>query len=138
MAFLRYPLKTNLPFYLLIAAYSLLIARMTMALWFGDGINVFESYSDATTAEAMLVDANFVYWSKTCFLFLTMLMIAANFDGRFAIGLGCSFWAISLSLMFGASPVLLAATAAGVLIVGVQIKRGEVLRSQRAAHPAEA
>jgi len=124
---LRYPFAPNGLFYLLVGAYALLIVRMTIALWFGDGINVFTSYSNASSATLLVVDANYVYWSKTCFLFLTMLLIALNFDYRFAVGLGCCFWAISLILIFGTSPILLAAAVIGLLIVGIQVKRREVL-----------
>jgi hypothetical protein len=126
MTFLRYPLKTNWMFYLLIIAYAFLIVRMTFALWFGDGINIFATYSGAHTAEDMLVDANYVYWSKTCFLFLTMSLVALNVDFRFAIGLACSFWAISLTLMFGASWVLVIAATLGILLVALQLIRREV------------
>jgi hypothetical protein len=127
---LRYPLAQNWLFYLLVVAYAALIGRMTVALWFGDGINVFASYSSASSAAVLVVDANYVYWSKTCFLFLTMLLISLNIDYRFSVGLGSCFWATSLILMFGASPVLLAAAILGLLIAGIQVKRGEVLEAR--------
>ncbi|MDI9244231.1 hypothetical protein [Marinobacter sp. CHS3-4] len=124
---LRYPFTRNWLFYLLVFAYAILIGRMTFALWLGDGINVFASYSSAVSAAPLVVDANYVYWSKTCFLFLTMLLVSLNIDYRFAVGSGCFFWATSLILMFGTSPVLLTSAILGLLIAGIQVKRREVL-----------
>ncbi|MEO1712778.1 MAG: hypothetical protein AAFU60_05525 [Bacteroidota bacterium] len=120
---LRYKLQTDWAFYLLVLGYSYLILNMTVRLWFGEGINIFATYSDAPTAAEMLVDANKVYWSKTCFLFLTLLLYSLNFDYRFATGIGASFWSGTLILMFGPSPVLLAVGILGMLLVTQQIVR---------------
>ncbi|MEL7339440.1 MAG: hypothetical protein AAGM67_03060, partial [Bacteroidota bacterium] len=78
------------------------------------------------SATEMLVDANKVYWSKTCFLFLTILLYALNFDYRFVAGVAASFWAASLILMFGASPVLLAVASVGLTLVIQQIVRKQI------------
>lgn len=124
MVSLRYQIRTDWLFYLLVLSYAYLVCKMTFALWFGGGINIFASYSDAATASEMIVDANKVYWSKTCFLFGTLLLFGLNVDIRAAAGLGASFWATSLMVMFGTSPTLIAALVIGLLLVGQQIFRG--------------
>lgn len=124
MAKLRYHVRTDWLFYLLVLSYAYLVFKMTYQLWFGGGINVFATYSDAATASELLVDANRVYWSKTCFLFGTLLLLGVNVDIRAAAGLGATFWSASLIVMFGASPVLLLAFGIGFLLVGQQILRG--------------
>ncbi len=124
---LRYNIRTDWLFYLLVIGYAYLIVKMTFSLWFGGGVNIFATYSDAPTAAEMLIDANKVYWSKTCFLFLTILLYALNFDYRFAAGGAASFWAVSLILMFGASPVLLAVALVGGALVVQQVLRKQIL-----------
>ncbi|MEL6969027.1 MAG: hypothetical protein AAFO02_02565 [Bacteroidota bacterium] len=123
---LRYNIRTDWLFYLLVIGYAYLIVKMTFSLWFGGGVNIFATYSDAPTAAEMLVDANKVYWSKTCFLFLTIFLYALNFDYRFAAGCAASFWAGSLILMFGVNPVLLAVALVGVALVVQQVVRKQV------------
>lgn len=120
---LRYPFFSNILFYLAVAGYAYLVASMTQALWFGDGVNVFASYSDAPAAAGMVVDANKVYWSKTGFLFLSMLLFGFNVDYRAAVGLAMTFWGVSLTVIFGATPVLLTATALGLALTVLQIYR---------------
>lgn len=122
---LRYKIRTDWAFYLMVIGYLYLILNMTIRLWFGDGINIFATYSDAATAAEMLVDANKVYWSKTCFLFLTLFLYSLNFDYRFAAGFGATFWSISLVFMFGVSPVLI-----GVGLIGVTLLVQQILRKQ--------
>ncbi|MEM1236228.1 MAG: hypothetical protein AAGI10_04595 [Pseudomonadota bacterium] len=122
---LRYPLSTDWPFYALLLAYAYLIVRMTSGLWFGDGINIFASYSDTTDPAQFIVDANKVYWAKTCFLFGLLLMMALNVDFRAAAGIGAFYWAVFLMLMFGATPTLAGSVVLGVLTFGLQIYRGE-------------
>ena len=123
---LRYPLSTDWPLYLLILAYTTLIVRMTYGLWFGDGINIFASYSDATDPAQVILDANKVYWSKTCFLFGTLLLVALNVDFRAAVGATALFWAGSLTLMFGTSVTLLATLVLGALLLGLQVYRSQL------------
>ncbi|MEO0726545.1 MAG: hypothetical protein AAFZ63_18520 [Bacteroidota bacterium] len=123
---LRYNIRTDWLFYLLVIGYAYLIVKMTFSLWFGGGVNIFATYSDAPTAAEMLIDANKVYWSKTCFLFLTILLYALHFDYRFAAGCAASFWAGSLILMFGVNPVLLAVALVGVALVVQQVVRKQV------------
>lgn len=125
---LRYNLKEGLPFYILVSSYAFLVLSMTFRLWFGDGVNIYASYSSATDPAVMLVDANYVYWSKTGFLFSTLLLYGLNFDYRFVAGVGMLFWAGSLALMFGATPVLISGLLMGVALVGLQIYRGEVVQ----------
>lgn len=125
MISLRYKIRTDWLFYLLVLSYAYLVFKMTYALWFGGGINIFASYSDATSAPEMIVDANKVYWSKTCFLFGTLLLVGLNVDIRAAAGLGATFWSASLIAMFGASPTLIAALVIGLLLLGQQISRKE-------------
>ena len=122
---LRYKLRTDWPFYALIIGYSYLILNMTIRLWFGEGINIFASYSEALTPAEMLMEANKVYWSKTSFLFLTLLLFSLNFDYRFVAGAAASFWAISLIIMFGASPMLI-----GVLLLGITLVMLQSVRKQ--------
>lgn len=123
---LRYNIRTDWIFYLVVIGYSYLIINMTLRLWFGGGINIFATYSDAATTVDMLIDANKVYWSKTCFLFLTLLLFALNFDYRFVVGLAASFWSASLMLMFGPSPVLVSvALLSGGLLIQ-QVLRKEI------------
>ncbi len=123
---LRYPLRTDWAFYLLVLGYSYLILNMTLRLWFGEGINIFATYSDAPTAAEMLVDANKVYWSKTCFLFLTLLLYGLNFDYRFVAGTAATFWASSLIILFGTSPILLAVGILGIVLMVQQVLRKQV------------
>ena len=129
---LRYNIRTDWLFYLLVIGYAYLIVKMTFSLWFGGGVNIFATYSDAPTAAEMLVDANKVYWSKPCFLFLTILLYTLNFDYRFAAGCAASFWAVSLILMFGVSPVLLAVALVGVGLVVQQVLRKQVFSTAQA------
>ena len=127
---LRYNLKEDFLFYLLVAAYAWLVLSMTYRLWFGGGVNIFATYSAAgDDAARMLVDANYVYWSKTGFLFLSILLFALRLDYRFVVGAGIAFWSGSLLLMFGVKPVLALALLLGLSLVGVQIYRGRVWES---------
>ena len=71
-------IRTDWLFYFLVLGYLYLVASMTVQLWFGDGVNIFASYSTPTTPAEILLDANKVYWSKTSFLFLTLLLLAFN------------------------------------------------------------
>jgi len=128
---LRYNLRHDWVFYLLIAGYTYLILNMTLRLWIGGGINIFATYSEAPTAADMLIDANKVYWSKTCFLFLTLLLYFLNFDYRFAAGVGATFWAGTLIIMFGPSPVLLAVSLLGTALIIQQLLRKQVRDTAR-------
>ena len=110
----------------MVIGYAYLILKLTFSLWLGEGGNVFTTYSDATTNAEMLIDANKVYWSKTCFLFLTLLLYSLNFDYRFAAGLASTFWAVSLILMFGVSPILIGVTILGIALFVQQIFRKQV------------
>lgn len=132
MQTLRYPLRTDWVFYLLVVGYAYLILNMTIRLWLGEGINIFATYSKAPTAAEMLVDANKVYWSKTCFLFLTLLLFGLNVDYRFAAGFAASFWAGSLIFMFGPSPILLLVAGLGITLVIQQLVRKQTLSHQEA------
>ncbi len=123
---LRYKIRTDWTFYLLVIGYVYLILNMTLRLWFGEGINIFATYSGATTDAEMLIDANKVYWSKTCFLFLTLLLYALNFDYRFVVGMAASFWSASLILMFGVNSVLLGVAILGVILIIQQILRKQI------------
>jgi hypothetical protein len=123
---LRYPLSKDWLFYLLVISYGYLIFNMTSALWFGGGVNIYDSYSAATDPSAQIVDANYVYWSKTCFLFLSMLLFALNFDYRAGVGLAATFWAVSLILMFGITPNLAVAGVLGTSIFVQQVFRKQV------------
>lgn len=121
---MRYSLKTDWLFYLFLLSYAFLIFNMTSALWFGGGVNIFASYSDATEPAAAILDANKVYWSKTSFLFLTLLFAGLKIDMRAGIGIAASFWAGSLTLIFGASQNVIVALVIGVALVAQQIWRG--------------
>ncbi len=123
---LRYDLSKDWAFYLLIIGYLYLILNMTLRLWFGDGINIFATYSAAASPAEMLIDANKVYWSKTCFLFLTLLLYFLNFDYRFAAGFGATFWSVSLIVMFGPSPVLISVALVGLVLLVQQVLRKQV------------
>lgn len=129
---MRYPLKTDWVFYLFLASYAYLILSMTFRLWFGDGVNIFASYSEATLQSQVILDANKVYWSKTCFLFGTLLLTGLGFDFRVAAGVAASFWSASLIVMFGATPNLIGALIMGIALVGLQVKRGELMSRQLA------
>lgn len=123
---LRYPFLPNILFYAAVGNYVYLVGSMTLNLWFGDGVNIFASYTAVTEPAAFVVDANKVYWSKTGFLFLTMLLFALNFDYRAALGLAMTFWSVSLILMFGPTQTLIGATVLAVALVALQVYRKEV------------
>ena len=123
---LRYPISKDWLFYLLVAGYGYLIVNMTMALWFGDGINIYDSYSPTNNAAVQIIDANYVYWSKTCFLFLSMLLFAFNFDYRAVVGIAATFWAGSLISMFGVTLNLGIADVVGVSLIAQQIFRKQI------------
>ena len=129
---LRYHIRTDWLFYLLIIGYAYLILNMSFRLWFGDGINIFAGYSKAATAAEMFIDANKVYWSKTSFLFLTLLLYFLNFDYRFAAGIAASFWAGSLMLMFGPTLILVCVALLGLGLVVQQIVRKHIRSNQEA------
>ncbi|MEO0895334.1 MAG: hypothetical protein AAFY71_02865 [Bacteroidota bacterium] len=131
MTFLRYSIRTDWLFYLLVIGYAYLIANMTFRLWFGEGINIFATYSEAPTAESMLIDANKVYWSKTCFLFLTLFLYSLRLDYRFVAGLAATFWSVSLITMFGPSPILLFVSALGGGLIIQQLARKQIHSSTR-------
>ncbi|MEM1219273.1 MAG: hypothetical protein AAGH79_10185 [Bacteroidota bacterium] len=132
---LRYKLQTDWLFYLLVIGYTYLILNMTIRLWFGDGINIFATYSEAITPAEMLIDANKVYWSKTCFLFLTLLLYGLGFDYRFVAGLAATFWAVSLILMFGISPILVLVGLLGVALVLQQSLRKQIRSANQQVSP---
>lgn len=131
MTQLRYNFRTDWLFYLLVIGYAYLIINMTLRLWFGEGINIFATYSDARNPAEMLHDANKVYWSKTCFLFLTLLLYAFNLDYRFVAGIAASFWANSLILMFGPSPILIIVSLLGGSLIIQQIVRKQTFSKPR-------
>ncbi len=131
MTGLRYNIRTDWLFYLLVAGYAYLIVNMTFKLWFAGGINVFASYSTAVTATEMLVDANKDYWSKTCFLFGILLLMGLNVDFRAAAGFGAVFWSGSLIAIFSLNPILMTVLVLGALVVGQQIRRKEVFSERR-------
>ncbi|MEO1045918.1 MAG: hypothetical protein AAFX04_10795 [Pseudomonadota bacterium] len=122
---MRYSLKTDWLFYLFLLSYAYLIINMTARLWFGDGINIFATYSDATLPAQIMIDANKVYWSKTCFLFSILLLMGLNVDFRAAAGLGGVFWSGSLMIIFGLSQTLIGAFVMGLLLVLLQLWRGQ-------------
>ncbi|WOE75538.1 hypothetical protein [Alterisphingorhabdus coralli] len=122
---MRYSLKSDWLFYLFLLSYAYLIINMTARLWFGDGVNIFASYSDAALPAQVIIDANKVYWSKTCFLFSILLLMGLNVDFRAAAGLGGVFWSSSLMIMFGFSQTLIGAFAMGLLLVALQLWRGQ-------------
>ena len=123
---MRYNIRTDWLFYLLVLGYVYLVTNMTVQLWFGDGVNIFASYSEPTTLDATILDANKVYWSKTTFLFLTILLYSIGLDCRFVAGLGSVFWSFSLIAMFGPTPTLLA-----VALVGIGLVLQHLWRQQR-------
>lgn len=123
---LRYPLHSDWPFYLFLVAYGSLIARMTWGLWFGDGVNIFTNYTNTTDPAQFIVDANKVYWSKTCFLFGTLLLVVLNVDFRAAVGLAALYWAGTLIMMFNATPTLLVTLALGTVLFGLQVFRSQI------------
>ncbi|MEM7637802.1 MAG: hypothetical protein AAF269_01970 [Pseudomonadota bacterium] len=130
---LRYRLKTDWLFYLFIAAYAYSIMAMTIRLWFGDGVNVFASYSDASVPAEVIVEANKVYWSKTWFLFGSLLLMGFNVDIRAAFGSAAIFWAGSLMLIFSiATPNLIF-----ILVVGVALVIQQIVRKGFFAPPGE-
>ena len=129
MRALRFDLRKDWLFYAFVVSYALLIGRMTIGLWFGDGINIFATYSPAVDATQMLMDANKIYWSKTCFLFGTLALFSLNIDYRFAVACGAAFWSASLIGMFTLTPIL-GVTLAGALALCVQqVWRRQVLDS---------
>jgi hypothetical protein len=125
MLFRYNPIK-DIPYFLMLASYGFLVISMTFRLWFGDGVNIFASYSSAADPAVMLVDANYVYWSKTGFLFSTLLLYGLKFDYRFVAGVGMLFWAGSLMLMFAPTLVLMVAFLIGASLVGLQVYRGQI------------
>lgn len=129
---LRYNIWTNWPFYLLVLGYVYLVFNMTYALWFGDGVNIFASYSEPTTSAAILLDANKVYWSKTSFLFLTLFLYSFGLDYRFVAGVGATFWASSLIIMFGPTGTLLFTLVIGIILIGQQLWFNQVFQPQHA------
>ena len=126
MPILRFDIKKDWLLYLFVANYAYLIGRMTLGLWFGEGTNIFASYSSATDVGQVVLDANKVYWSKTCFLFGTLFLVVMNVDFRFAVGIAAAFWAGSLMLMFGPTSTLIATLAVAVILCIQQIWRGQV------------
>ncbi|MEM6914297.1 MAG: hypothetical protein AAF511_10010 [Pseudomonadota bacterium] len=123
MAGLNTYLQRNWLFFIFLASYGYAITSMTMGLWFGDGVNIFASYSSASTLPEVIIDANKVYWAKTSFLFLTLLLLGLNLNARAAAGLGATFWSTSLIVMFGPTPTLVFTLALGVLLIAQQIRR---------------
>jgi hypothetical protein len=59
------------------------------------------------------VDANKVYWSKTSFLFLTLLLLGLNVNFRAAAAWRGVFGPPPSFMMFGASPTLWAVLTVG-------------------------
>ncbi len=133
---MRYPIKTDWLFYLFLASYAYLILSMTYRLWFGDGVNIFATYSDATVQAQVVLDANKVYWSKTCFLFGTLLLTGIGLDFRAALGTAASFWAMSLILMFGNSMTLIGSLVMGLALVALQAKRRQIFARSTAQSSA--
>lgn len=123
---LRYSIRKDWLFYLVVIGYVYLIINMTIPLWFGDGVNIFATYSDAATIADITADANKVYWSKTSYLFLILLLHSLNFDFRFVAGVGSTFWSSSLILMFGPNPTLISVLILGILLIVQQIWRKHV------------
>lgn len=100
---------------------------MTVALWFGDGVNVFATYTDVTERAAFTLDANKVYWTKSLFLFSTIFLMAINVDIRAAVGIAAMLWSGLLIAIFGAVSFSLAwIMTLGFVMVALQVKRGEV------------
>ena len=102
---------------------------MTAKLWFGEGVNIFASYSNAKETADFIVDANKVYWAKTNFLFASILLYALNFDYRTAIGLGSVLWSTILIALFGTSSMLLIILTTGLALVVVQARRRQIWSS---------
>lgn len=127
---LRYPIRENVFFYLLLLSYAYLVISMTYALWFGGGVNIFASYSEPTTTAGIILDANKVYWSKTTFLFSTILLYALNLDYRLVAGLGMTFWAGSLIIMFGPTTTLVVGVLIGTCLIAQQIWGREIFQPQ--------
>ena len=127
-------IRDNGLFYILVVSYGVMIFNMTSALWFGDGVNIFATYTDAATLPEVLIDHNKVYWSKTSFLFLTLLLLALNVDFRAAAGLAAVFWSSSLIVMFGGSPTLAFVLLLGVLLISQQIMTKRFFGKHQAAH----
>ncbi|MEM7031987.1 MAG: hypothetical protein AAF629_20710 [Chloroflexota bacterium] len=128
---LRYSVRTDWLFYLFVLSYSYLVISMTVSLWFGGGVNIFASYSEAATIDEIIVDANKVYWSKTTFLFLTLFLYSFRLDYRFVAGLGATFWSLSLILMFGTTQNLIIAAFIGVGLIVQQIWRKQILSAKQ-------
>lgn len=126
MPFLKYNLKTDWVFYLFVASYAFLVTRMTFGLASAEGINIFTSYSSAQDLAQLLEDANKVYWSKSCFLFVTLFLTALNLDFRMAVGIAGAFWSLSLLIMFGPTFNLIAVLIGAVVLLTQQIARGEI------------
>ncbi|MEO0437286.1 MAG: hypothetical protein AAF098_10295, partial [Pseudomonadota bacterium] len=99
---------------------------MTLGLASSEGVNIFEGYSSVQDPVEMLKDANKIYWSKTCFLFGTLLLTTLNFDFRMAVAIAGGFWSLSLLLIFGSNPTLCAVLVGAVVLSGQQVFRGEV------------
>lgn len=139
MSLLRYPLKSDWPFYLLVLGYLYTIGRMTFALWFGDGVNIFATYSDAAALEAVVLDANKVYWAKSGFLFSALFLIALNLDVRAAFGLAGTFWAMAIIVIFGATSIpVIASLVNGLVLIALQIYRQQVFAPKpHSAHAGE-
>lgn len=134
MNLFRYPLKSDWAFYLLVFGYLYTLGRMTLALWFGDGVNIFATYSDAVAPPDVLLDANKVYWSKSLYLFSTLFLMALNVDIRAAVGTAAILWSGSLILIFGTfSSAMGAALALGLIAVALQIRRGAFFADRREA-----
>ncbi|MEM9572967.1 MAG: hypothetical protein AAF996_15995 [Pseudomonadota bacterium] len=133
MNLFRYSLKTDWAFYLIVIGYLYTLGRMTLALWFGDGVNIFATYSDAVAPPEILLDANKVYWSKSLYLFSTLFLMALNVDIRAAVGIAAILWSASLILIFGAfSSAMAVALGLGFIVVALQVKRGEFFSRRQA------
>ncbi|MEM8861888.1 MAG: hypothetical protein AAGD96_26495 [Chloroflexota bacterium] len=127
---LRYKIQKDWLFYLFVISYLYIVGRMTFQLWFGSGVNIFASYSEVATAAELIVDANYVYWSKSTFLFLTIFLYAMNVDYRMAAGIGATFWALSLILMFSVTPTLIGSLLISVPLIVQQIWRKQIFQTQ--------
>jgi len=57
----RYPFRSDWPFYLFLVSYGYLIFNMTYSFYFGNGVNIFASFSDAANLNPVILDANKVY-----------------------------------------------------------------------------
>ncbi|MEO1041500.1 MAG: hypothetical protein AAFX52_04350 [Pseudomonadota bacterium] len=106
---------------------------MTVSLWFGGGVNIFASYSDATALPEVVLDANKVYWAKSSFLFITLALLGLNFNFRAASGISATFWATSLIVIFGPTPPLLTIFTLGVLLIAQQVRRGTIFGEKTSA-----